>query len=396
MNRSFRKSFTTFEFESLIKSINDFRKKNDTCLIEDSTIHKIKAKLFEDLRSKAFFLLKSDIRKIEDIDILLEDIHDNDLINALKKFLIINDDLEIDEELLELIKGPEEIAFFIGTGISNLLGIPLWGGLADKAIEYLKEECYINVSEAKKLMNEKNNPKQIISIFHELVKSAERQKFYERILKGTKGKDNPYELIKKLEYLIAKPILKITTNIDKEWENVLNKKGEAIVRDGDLNLDNHRINIFYENFKVDTVINSNTIYKIHGSLDNVNTSIMTVKDYVEKYRDEKGLKGFLDNVFQKYNVIFLGVGLQEFEILEHCLKKSGKSHFTLIPKNFREDNLFRLKLRYFNMLTIKAIPYYLDFQGYERFNIVMKSWIDEMNNIHSSDFYEKTKLIDEV
>ena len=221
MNRSFRKSLSVFELESLFESINKYRQKSNIDLIDKGTIHKLKKNLFEDLSSKAILLLKQSIRKIENIDTVLEEIEDKELIIAIKTFLTVKEDLEIDEDLLTLITGSEPIAFFIGTGVSNLLDIPLWGQLADKAIDYLKDECYINNVEAKKLKNEKNNPKQIISIFHDLVTSTKRQEFYEKALKAdVKGKANSYELLKTFERPVLVPACRFIADLANDPDTV--------------------------------------------------------------------------------------------------------------------------------------------------------------------------------
>lgn len=85
---------------------------------------------------------------------------------------------------------------------------------------------------------------------------------------------------------------------------------------------------------------------------------------MRNYRNDKGLKGFLENLFKEYVVIFIGSGIQEFEILEHCLKQSPLEHFSLIGTQMGEENLFRIKKAYFREIRINTVPYYLDFQGY--------------------------------
>ena len=80
-----------------------------------------------------------------------------------------------------------------------------------------------NYSEELKLRNEKYQAKQIMSIFHGIVKNkAEVGKFYQNHFKvRNRVRNNPYQLIADIEHALQKPVIKITTNIDSEWEKYL-------------------------------------------------------------------------------------------------------------------------------------------------------------------------------
>lgn len=391
MNRSIKKTLSNIELESLFK---------DAEITDEVLKLRIKEKLFDNLYTKRFYLLKQTIKVEENITEVLTDIGNDEIIETVKNYLTVKDDLELDEDLKNKLSNSEPIAFFVGTGVSNLLGLPLWNGLSNKAIDHLKKQNYINDFEANRMKKDYYNPKQVISIFHDLIADeAKITEFYNEALKQKKDLkiENPYKLLKSLESSINKPIIKITTNIDTEWETELNKTGNTIVSDGaEVDETANDFQIIYEDFNRDMIFDESKLYKIHGTIEHINKSIMTVKDYVKGYRDNDGLKGFLERVFNEYNVVFLGVGLQEFEILEHCIKESGKTHYALISSNFGEDNLFRIKQNYYSDLNIKAIPYYKDFQGYERFNIIINNWIEEMNSLIPADFYDKVNIIDGV
>ena len=204
-----------------------------------------------------------------------------------------------------------------------------------------------------------------------------------------------------IEKALAKPIIKITTNIDFEWEKILKDKSEKQKQEQSQEGQVTHLQTFYtqtqySDFTNRQKIDGNTLYQVHGSLNNLDNAILTTSQYVNHYRDDEGLKGFLENVFKEYVVLFIGSGVQEFEILEHCLKQSPSEHYTLISSQMGEENLFRIKKAYFKEIRIKAVPYYLDFQGYDRLLFVLRSWADEIRSLKKKQFYDDIRFIDEV
>ena len=87
--------------------------------------------------------------------------------------------------------------------------------------------------------------------------------------------------------------------------------------------------------------------------------------------------------------------MEEFPILEHIIKNS-KIHYAVVPTYLNEMNLFRLHSEYFDTLKIKPIPYYLDFNGYERLINVLDAWNQQIKDSRGKDYYQKIKTIDEV
>jgi hypothetical protein len=242
-----------------------------------------------------------------------------------------------------------------------------------------------------------------MSIFHQIVKSeSSLEKFYKDHFERKDNKfGNPYEILLKIENALAKPIVKISTNIDLEWERILKDESEKQKQNQTEEGQAIKAHHFYTqskyfDFTGEQKIADDILYQIHGSLNKINRTIITTEDYVRNYRDEKGLKGFLAKLFKEYVVLFIGSGIQEFEILEHCLIESQNKHFALIGTQLGEDNLFRIQRGYFDGINIKAIRYYLDFQGYDRLLIVLQSWVNEIAAIKKKTFYDEIRLIDEV
>ena len=98
----------------------------------------------------------------------------------IKRIFTIGSDLEgLPDDLLQEIK-QKRVAVFVGAGLSKLISreYPLWGELADSAIDFLEEKGKINFFERERLKKEIPDPKQKLSIFEKYLEEGD-----------TKGKD---------------------------------------------------------------------------------------------------------------------------------------------------------------------------------------------------------------
>ena len=57
---------------------------------------------------------------------------------------MVDDDLPIPRELRFKFLNNENIAVFVGAGASRIMGYPSWDVLANRSIEYLLRQEYIN------------------------------------------------------------------------------------------------------------------------------------------------------------------------------------------------------------------------------------------------------------
>jgi len=362
----------------------------------DRVIHSI----FENpLTLSKQYMLKKELNALEDLSTEINKIISNkEVTGAINTLFWIQDDLELPIELKNIILRNEKIGVFVGAGVSRLLEIPLWKDLGNRAIEYLYRINKINYFEYQRIINDVIDPKQKLTIFHRILpkNTPEAKAFYEKALKKADKKDikNPYELLVEIEWI------KLTSNIDKEYYEALIKKSEQAPTLSDqgvfdiTTVKQTRAKIATNNFDIDHLDNE-TIYQIHGSIDSLENTILTTEDYIKAYYEESELRRFLQKIFKEYTIIFIGYGLEEFPILEHILKNS-KIHYAVVPTYLNEMNLFRLHSEYFDTLKIKPIPYYLDFNGYERLINVLDAWNQQIKDSRSKDYYQKIKTIDEV
>ena len=121
-----------------------------------------------------------------------------------------------------------------------------------------------------------------------------------------------------------------------------------------------------------------------------------MRDYIKSYFEATGLREFLTRLFNEYTVIFIGYGLEEFQILEHIISKKSKPHYAVIGNYFTDVNLLEVKRKYYSSLNIDIFAYYLDFSGHQRLVEVLKSWLTEINMEVNKISYDLQREIEEA
>lgn len=337
----------------------------------------------------------------------------------LKYYATTEPDLNLEytsPELLKLFLVSEKIVFFIGAGLSRIIGYSSWEELANSAIDKLE----LNYYSKERIKNSVKDPLQKLSIFEtdNDHKSDTYKNFYsntfspfnDKVEKKRKVVGNPYDIIVSKEFKAAF----ITTNIDVEILEALKRRDTLIddflkikVTDKIQRLphdNNYLICNDYDSLAKDKVV------MIHGKYDEADKIIMSNFDYIkEYYRSEKQLPNFLKKVFKQETVIFIGYGLSELPILETIfdLDESKKAedkaeneikHYLLFDSFEHEKKLQETFQNYFSKFKIQIIPYHLDENGFDRIYNVLESWkklIQIESERMTNDAISINSLIDE-
>ena len=346
---------------------------------------------------------------IIDISVLLKALEgitlEIDLKERIKRLFYVDHDLYLPNELGKIFVNSEKIALFIGAGVSKLLKVPLWDELANIAIDCLREGGYINYLEKQKLLME-TSPKQKLTIFHDMLHDKSKlQKFYSDRLcgEGAGVENNPYDKLIELDSLLGYRGLKITTNLDNEWEkawkgykNISRPSSDApaIANPAASAFPDYEIK--YDKLSGATELNQKYLYKIHGTVEDISSAIITTRQYIEAYSRAGGLHAFLTKVFEEYTVLFVGSGIQEFELLEHCFEKKQKKHYALVGAFTGEEHLFRVKKKYYETLNIHPLLFYRDYDDYDRLLLVLDTWNKEIKSRRTTQYYDEQKVLDGV
>jgi hypothetical protein len=295
----------------------------------------------------------------------------------------------IQKEIVEAVNN-ENLAVFIGAGVSRIIGCMGWDELAqnlvNKCFSIKKKDglLFINFKEKELLLQSKDH-KKTITICHHILKQNDFENiFYEELERSLVANEKLLESQNIYDELYGLRGLFITTNADQHF---------------DKKFDPTRIVYKEENF-TPLNIDRSKLYHIHGSILDKNSLIFTVPQYIKRY-NVKQFKMFLENIFTDYLVLFVGYGMAEFEMLDFLLTKfdsnKGKElkHFMLLPFYKGEENILDFEQYYYSSMGIRVVAYEKDEKGYGQLYEVIKNWNSTINQT-STYLYDSYQEIEDV
>ncbi len=264
------------------------------------------------------------------------------------------------------------LVLFVGAGASMMLGMPSWGGLASKALNSLVASGSIDFAELEQL--KQLDPKKQLSIADFIAQEKGHSLNLSQHLK-TSCESSIYNSINSIKATC------VTTNYDHELNpHPLEKPSESEVTPST----NRKSGV--ENLQAADLKIPGTVIHLHGDMNDSDTMIVTTRDYLAHY-DEPKVQHFLAELFESYVVVFIGYGLEEAEILEHILRRSGvkeasktRQRFLLQPFFTSEQPLYdRLKVYYQKSFGVHLIGYARDKKDYRQLEEVIERWSQKLN-----------------
>ena len=266
----------------------------------------------------------------------------------------------IPKEIIDSLRR-KKLAFFIGAGVSRIIGCKGWEDFASSLLNECKKRKYINYLEYESLKQEKDL-KKIITIVHSIfVEKKEKEKFIE----------------------LFKDSLKFDTDLKKEYDIYsLLKRFEAVYVT--TNADSHFDSFFIENnliytFNENTQIEQGKLYHIHGMESHPESLVFTIEQYLEKYND-KNFRNFLIKLFKDYLIVFIGYGLGEYEVLDFLFEKTYNKtenefeNFFVKAYFSSEEYMLKHERRYFDIFGIHIVGYEKDKVGFAELYKLLESW----------------------
>ena len=323
----------------------------------------------------------------------------------MKKLPELGKELPLPDEIKQAGESGN-LVFFIGAGLSSSLGLPSWKELAKKSLQDLRNKNIFSPAKIEQLKH--LNPKQILSV-SQLANEDDFKEDLKKHLKEVKSKPgNIYETIRKIGCVC------VTTNYDdllkpppyrsskinasqKTGEPEIEKSEEDISEKHEMAERIHRREDIYP-YLLDEL---GTIIHLHGCMIEANTMIVTTKDYLEHYKDPQ-IINFLEYLFKKKTVVFLGYGLEEDEILERLLRrgraqKNGNiKHFNIKDFFSWETHLYESLGRYYEEsfgITLRGFT--RDDEDRRAIESVIKDWEKQMD-IQPPSLYEDIKIINKM
>ena len=274
---------------------------------------------------------------------------------------MFKEDFELPQGIIDAYN-EDRFAVFIGAGMSRLVGCKGWDSLADELIHRA-----FNFAETQQFCNTNLSSKEKITIaLHQFKKDNNEDVFndiMQNVLKKDENKTDIYAKITRLKCIF------LTTNAD-------------------MHLEKHMKDLFTTDCSIETIDNQKSpfLYYLHGRLgDNTEadrkTLVFTVDRYLERYNDNNYIE-FLRHIFNKYTVLFLGYGLNEFELMDHLFTKvqpiAPQKHYILEGFCSNMDALREAKMNYYNELGIQMLVYCQDKDGYEAQNRIIDKWVEQL------------------
>ncbi len=286
---------------------------------------------------------------------------------------------------------------FVGAGLSALCGQPTWNEFANQAVTKItrREPSLITYAHAD-LFSKLSTRTRLSLVEHIAVANAmSREELFGDLFHphtDAAKQRNQLQLCTDV-WKLAKSNLVITTNYDGLLRSTLPVSRDTTsanepVADGSLGAEPRpqvapRCGIHCEpELILERASNQKLLIEWHGSVENANGMIVTVGDYVRHYAshrdggDRPPHLEFLKNVFKRKQVLFIGYGLEEMEILEYVLQKAVTEgergaytnrqppHF-LIQGYFRHEKPLVDHLRkYYEGLNIRLLAFPKDTENY--------------------------------
>ncbi len=283
-------------------------------------------------------------------------------------------------DLRELPDLPPEISqsaleggfvLFVGSGVSMLVDLPSWSGLAWKALQDLCQRGCTNYSELEQLKN--LDPKKQLSI----AKIIASENGTDLDLKKYLARDTSDIGIYK--YLNRIGCVCVTTNYDELLSPRFQIKTDPSTTAYTITRVTRK-----EEFHAGLLNEPGTVIHLHGSVGFPDTMILTTEEYLKHY-DHRTVQNFLMELFEKKTVLFMGYGLDEAEILEHILRRAGvkyteeKKRFTLQGFFISQDPLYRRLYAYYKKsFGIHLIGYIRDYKDYGQLEDISKTWAEQI------------------
>jgi hypothetical protein len=223
---------------------------------------------------------------------------------------------------------------FIGAGVSRLAGCPSWAEFADAALRWLIYDGKFTYSQLDQIRH--LHPRVKLSLARTLAAERGTTIDFKALLhpKARREHEKGCRLYKSL-FLLGKTF--VTTNYDEWLDEQVPEPIPAATPATQLG-DTPPVNPIRVVHKVDELLpgllsEPNTVIHLHGSLRDPAGMILTTRDYVRHYANdrlsadpqrENRVLTFLDFLFREKTVLFIGYGLDELEILEYVILKAGR------------------------------------------------------------------------
>lgn len=278
---------------------------------------------------------------------------------------------DISDQIVDAINR-NTLAVFIGAGVSRVLGCNGWDDLSERLIKRctstkMSDGLPCLEEQDADVLRDYDNKKKITICKQILYEYGCEADFFDEIERSLKA--DPDKLITRNIYdeLWGFRALYITTNVDEYF---------------DVKFTSPRIAYQTEDFIKE--LDRNKLYHIHGKLSDRGSVVLTIPQYITRYNASE-FQEFLKSIFATYTVLFIGYGMEEFELLDFIIGKYKPGdeielkHHILKPFKTGEEKTLKFEEYYYNPMGINVIPYHIGNGDYGTLYDVIRAWNREIN-----------------
>ena len=280
---------------------------------------------------------------------------------------------------------------FVGAGVSKLAGCPDWDEFANATLSIFVGHgkfSHAQLDQVKHL-----HPRIKLSIALALQAETGISIDFRDLLHREPRKEHVngrrlYSYLSKLGKTF------VTTNYDEWLDEELSAPPADLTGEATATADSapKTRTVYYEpkDLTAANLNQENVVIHLHGSAKNQPGMILTTRQYVQHYANDRRSKDsdpenfvltFLENLFKNKTVLFVGYGLDELEILEYIIVKaratkeqSLQQHFLLQGFYSHERELMVSMRTYYRECGIELLPFLKDQKGWGQLIIVLESF----------------------
>ena len=305
---------------------------------------------------------------------------------------------QVPEEIRDAAKHGE-LVVFVGAGVSVLCGSPTWEGFANAVIDAVEKPAKLSFLEVEQL-RAIQDPRRRLSIAMDLAEGAELDLGYEKILHPGRGKVDGLETYRLLSAL--NPVF-ITTNYDKWFDNAPpSPLSSGVGAPSEPAAPRPRkVVVGIDQLSTDLLFDRGAVFHLHGRCTAPRSMVISLRQYISHYSDHRVIT-FLQEVFSKWTVLFVGYGLAELEILEYVIRAGASSrvsptrpsHYILYPYRSSEAAQTRFIESYFEkQCNVGVIKYAIDDNGWGELRNVLGEWLPQID-VRDASTIEKQAYLD--
>ncbi len=282
----------------------------------------------------------------------------------------------------------EKLIIFVGAGLSALWGCKRWKDMAATLVETCYELNHIDYwTRENLLLKYSAYPRKLITIAQKILGEKYVGSLHSTLAISS---DRRSKMPKLFENLFALNAAFMTTNIDDHLSSLF---------------DGNNVHVGLEKFTPENIKPKN-IFHLHGAVRTPSSLVMSIDEYVTRYRDEQ-MKKFLEYAFfeNNFRLLFIGYGVDEMEIIDYMIEKYSKGprnlkslinrFYILLPFFQNEEPLLAYEQLYFQQINMNVVPYAIDSKGYDQLYEVIEIWKRELSTPPSGDdFYKLTRVIE--